>query len=93
MPCYMTEAHRFSWYNNIQHNAYTCTAGYQPSSEPTTRSCSHAPGSPGLGPVSLRKEVVVFKEGFRSRTYCLTECAEVCVGVEFDTEGLCICVF
>ncbi|PNH00109.1 hypothetical protein TSOC_014086 [Tetrabaena socialis] len=35
-------------------------------------------GAPGLGPISLRKELVVFKEGFRSRSYCLSECAQVC---------------
>ncbi len=34
-------------------------------------------GSPGLGPISMRKEVVVFQEGFRTRGYCLRECAEV----------------
>ena len=31
-------------------------------------------GAPGLGPLSVRKAPVVFKEGFRSRSYCLTEC-------------------
>ncbi|KAG2425128.1 hypothetical protein HYH02_015072 [Chlamydomonas schloesseri] len=35
-------------------------------------------GAPGLGPISVRKEIVVFKEGFRSRQYCLSECAQVC---------------
>ncbi len=35
-------------------------------------------GAPGLGPISLRKEVVVFKEGFRTRQYCLSECTQVC---------------
>jgi hypothetical protein len=35
-------------------------------------------GSPGLGPLSVRKEIVVFKDGFRSRQYCLSECAQVC---------------
>jgi len=35
-------------------------------------------GAPGLGPLSVRKEIVVFKDGFRSRGYCLRECAEVC---------------
>lgn len=37
-----------------------------------------AAGSPGLGPISLRREIVVFKDGFRSRQYCLSECAQVC---------------
>lgn len=35
-------------------------------------------GSPGLGPISMRKEIVVFKDGFRSRQYCLSECAQTC---------------
>ncbi|WIA35308.1 hypothetical protein OEZ86_003763 [Tetradesmus obliquus] len=35
-------------------------------------------GSPGLGPLTMRKEIVVFKDGFRSRSYCLSECAQVC---------------
>lgn len=35
-------------------------------------------GSPGLGPMSVRKEIVVFKEGYRSRSYCLSECTQVC---------------
>ena len=39
--------------------------------------CIRGGSGPGLGPISMRKEVVVFKEGFRSRSYCLTECATV----------------
>lgn len=35
-------------------------------------------GGPGLGPASVRRDPVVFKESFRSREYCLYECAEVC---------------
>ncbi|PRW56120.1 Mitochondrial import inner membrane translocase subunit tim-10 isoform 1 [Chlorella sorokiniana] len=35
-------------------------------------------GAPGLGPMSVRKEIVVFKEGYRSRSYCLSECTQVC---------------
>lgn len=35
-------------------------------------------GAPGLGPISLRKELVVFKQGFRTRQYCLSECVQVC---------------
>ena len=27
--------------------------------------------------MSVRKEKVVFKDGFRSRSYCLSECAQV----------------
>lgn len=32
---------------------------------------SSPPGAPGLGPLSLRKDVIVFKDGFRSR-YCFS---------------------
>lgn len=35
-------------------------------------------GAPGLGPMSVRKDIVVFKDGYRSRNYCLTECITVC---------------
>ncbi len=35
-------------------------------------------GMPGLGPLSMRREIIVFKEGFRDRKYCLSECATVC---------------
>ena len=35
-------------------------------------------GSPGLGPMSVRKEIIVFKDGYRSRSYCLSECVQVC---------------
>lgn len=35
-------------------------------------------GAPGLGPLSARWDPVVFKEGFRSRSYCVSECAQVC---------------
>ncbi|GBF98178.1 hypothetical protein Rsub_10678 [Raphidocelis subcapitata] len=37
-------------------------------------------GAPGLGPLSLRREPggVVFAEGYRTRSYCLSECANVC---------------
>ena len=35
-------------------------------------------GAPGLGPLSVRKEVIAFKPGFRSRTYCLSECTQAC---------------
>lgn len=31
-----------------------------------------------MGPMSMRKEIVVFKEGYRTRSYCLSECAQVC---------------
>ena len=35
-------------------------------------------GAPGLGPLTIRHEAVVFKDGFRSRQYCLSECTQVC---------------
>ncbi|KAF5839500.1 hypothetical protein DUNSADRAFT_674 [Dunaliella salina] len=35
-------------------------------------------GAPGLGPLSMRRDIIVFKDGFRSRSYCLTECANAC---------------
>ncbi|KAI8471580.1 MAG: hypothetical protein J3K34DRAFT_229499 [Monoraphidium minutum] len=37
-------------------------------------------GAPGLGPISMRREPggAVFKEAYRSRGYCLSECANVC---------------
>lgn len=35
-------------------------------------------GAPGLGPLTLRQDPVVFKAGFRSRGYCLSECTRVC---------------
>lgn len=35
-------------------------------------------GAPGLGALAIRKEIVVFKDGYRSRNYCLKECIEVC---------------
>ncbi len=35
-------------------------------------------GAPGLGPLTLRRELVVFKDGFRSRKYCISECTQAC---------------
>ncbi|XWS20576.1 hypothetical protein CRYUN_Cryun31cG0114100 [Craigia yunnanensis] len=35
-------------------------------------------GSPGEGPFNIRRPSVVFKEGFRSRKYCLVECSDIC---------------
>ncbi|KAJ4725459.1 Mitochondrial import inner membrane translocase subunit tim-10 isoform 1 [Melia azedarach] len=35
-------------------------------------------GSPGEGPLNVRRPIVVFKEGFRSRRYCLVECSDIC---------------
>ncbi|XP_006349509.1 uncharacterized protein [Solanum tuberosum] len=35
-------------------------------------------GSPGEGPLNVRRPLVVFKQGFRSRQYCLVECSDIC---------------
>ncbi|PIA36947.1 hypothetical protein AQUCO_03100004v1 [Aquilegia coerulea] len=35
-------------------------------------------GSPGEGPLNARRPLVIFKEGFRSRQYCLVECSDIC---------------
>ncbi|XP_010063698.2 uncharacterized protein LOC104450721 [Eucalyptus grandis] len=35
-------------------------------------------GSPGEGPLNIRRPMVVFKQGFRSRKYCLVECSDIC---------------
>ncbi|KAK9843032.1 hypothetical protein WJX74_005852 [Apatococcus lobatus] len=35
-------------------------------------------GAPGLGPLSVRKDLVRFKDGYRSRSYCLQECGFAC---------------
>ena len=35
-------------------------------------------GGPGLGPASVRRDPIVFKDSFRSREYCLFECADIC---------------
>ncbi|KAL2501703.1 uncharacterized protein Fot_35551 [Forsythia ovata] len=35
-------------------------------------------GSPGEGPLNIRRPLVVFKNGFRSRQYCLSECSDIC---------------
>ncbi|XP_073148391.1 uncharacterized protein [Henckelia pumila] len=35
-------------------------------------------GSPGEGLLNIRRPLVVFKDGFRSRKYCLGECSDIC---------------
>ncbi|XP_021720265.1 uncharacterized protein LOC110687926 [Chenopodium quinoa] len=35
-------------------------------------------GSPGEGPLNIRRPIIVFKQGFRSRQYCLVECSDIC---------------
>ncbi|KFK42278.1 hypothetical protein AALP_AA2G235100 [Arabis alpina] len=32
----------------------------------------------GEGPINIRRPLVVFKQGFRSRNYCLVECSDIC---------------
>ncbi|KAL6772298.1 CGL136 [Auxenochlorella protothecoides x Auxenochlorella symbiontica] len=54
-----------------------------PEIQACTRKCLPAclrggQGSPGLGPMSMRKELVVFKSSFHTRNYCLSECSQVC---------------
>jgi hypothetical protein len=43
-------------------------------------------GAPGLGPLSVRKELVVFKSGYRSGSYCLSECVQICA-IELGQKG------
>ncbi|RZC56754.1 hypothetical protein C5167_015610 [Papaver somniferum] len=35
-------------------------------------------GAPGEGPLNAVRPLVVFKQGFRSRQYCLVECSDIC---------------
>ncbi|XP_057450489.1 uncharacterized protein LOC130742404 isoform X2 [Lotus japonicus] len=35
-------------------------------------------GGEGEGPLNIRRPLVVFKQGFRSRQYCLVECSDIC---------------
>ncbi|XP_068499777.1 uncharacterized protein [Phaseolus vulgaris] len=35
-------------------------------------------GSPGEGPFNVIRPLVVFKQGFRTRQYCLVECSDIC---------------
>ncbi|CAN1139423.1 hypothetical protein LINPERPRIM_LOCUS24055 [Linum perenne] len=35
-------------------------------------------GDEGEGPFNIRRPLVVFKQGFRSRQYCLVECSDIC---------------
>lgn len=41
----------------------------------------------GEGPLNVRKPLVVFKEQFRSRQYCLTECSEICNLIKDGEDG------
>ncbi|KAF6143869.1 hypothetical protein GIB67_009850 [Kingdonia uniflora] len=44
-------------------------------------------GSPGEGPFNARRPLVVFKQGFRSRNYCLVECSDICNLIKDGEDG------
>ncbi|KAF3784438.1 hypothetical protein EJ110_NYTH30190 [Nymphaea thermarum] len=44
-------------------------------------------GSPGEGPLNARRPLVVFKQGFRSRQYCLIECSDICNLIKDGEDG------
>lgn len=44
-------------------------------------------GSPGEGPLNVRKPLVVFRQGFRSRQYCLVECSDICNLIKDGEDG------
>ncbi|KAM7471968.1 hypothetical protein LguiA_010151 [Lonicera macranthoides] len=44
-------------------------------------------GSPGEGPLNVRRPLVVFKQGFRSRQYCLMECSDICNLIRDGDDG------
>ncbi|XP_074592849.1 uncharacterized protein LOC141848702 [Curcuma longa] len=44
-------------------------------------------GSPGEGPLNVRRPLVVFKNGFRSRQYCLLECSDICNLIKDGEDG------
>ncbi|KAF8407376.1 hypothetical protein HHK36_006507 [Tetracentron sinense] len=44
-------------------------------------------GSPGEGPLNARRPLVVFKQGFRSRQYCLVECSDICNLIKDGDDG------
>ncbi|XP_050104376.1 uncharacterized protein LOC126583883 [Malus sylvestris] len=44
-------------------------------------------GSPGEGPFNVRRPIVVFKQGFRSRQYCLVECSDICNLIKDGDDG------
>ncbi|KAG8074719.1 hypothetical protein GUJ93_ZPchr0006g44303 [Zizania palustris] len=41
----------------------------------------------GEGPLNVRRPLVVFKEQFRSRQYCLAECSDVCNLIKDGEDG------
>ncbi|OAY69368.1 uncharacterized protein LOC109711265 [Ananas comosus] len=44
-------------------------------------------GSPGEGPLNVRRPLVVFKQGFRTRQYCLVECSDICNLIKDGDDG------
>ncbi|KAK6915243.1 hypothetical protein RJ641_020360 [Dillenia turbinata] len=44
-------------------------------------------GSPGEGPFNVRRPLVVFKDTFRSRRYCLVECSDICNLIKDGDDG------
>eukprot|EP00271_Cylindrocystis_brebissonii_P009246 TRINITY_DN23953_c0_g1_i1.p1 TRINITY_DN23953_c0_g1~~TRINITY_DN23953_c0_g1_i1.p1 ORF type:complete len:225 (+),score=6.64 TRINITY_DN23953_c0_g1_i1:57-731(+) len=42
-------------------------------------------GAPGEGPLNVNRPLVVFKEGFRTRQYCLVECSDLCNIIASET--------
>ncbi|KAI9087289.1 hypothetical protein K1719_030759 [Acacia pycnantha] len=44
-------------------------------------------GSPGEGPFNVRRPLVVFKQGFRTRHYCLVECTDICNLIRDGDDG------
>lgn len=44
-------------------------------------------GSPGEGPLNVRKPLVVFRPGFRTRQYCLVECSDICNLIKDGEDG------
>ncbi|XP_062233901.1 uncharacterized protein LOC133931095 [Phragmites australis] len=44
-------------------------------------------GGAGEGPLNMRRPLVVFKDGFRSRQYCLTECSDICNRIKDGQDG------
>ncbi|CAL5040382.1 unnamed protein product [Urochloa decumbens] len=44
-------------------------------------------GAPGEGPLNVRKPLVVFKDGFRTRQYCLIECSDICNRIQDGKDG------
>ncbi|KAL6873637.1 hypothetical protein ACP4OV_013719 [Aristida adscensionis] len=44
-------------------------------------------GGAGEGPLNVRRPLVVFKDGFRTRQYCLVECSDICNRIKDGQDG------